>query len=486
MARQEMSMTEYADRETTFGIVPLLRPNRIYSTLDLLFVLGSFAIASWCYVQGAAVAGLLSLGQSLAVTFGGVLFPLFLICLIGVMSNRYGIDHWFCMRATWGFWGIAFLLLLATVASSSGFLAINADLYANSISRTLVAAGWDAAGSKWAVRLIAATCPILGFFIALRGVHAIKWATRIMATTLLLVGLIILILIFTQGDVSAMWNAEPLYGMGPADQTTYMLGAEWTVAFVFAWFAGIGVYTRLAKNERGAAWGIWGGYGIIMGIFIFIGAAAAYAAVSEGAAPTGDPTEYLLALGGPGLGTVALLLVAIANISTSAVALYGLTLSTKLLWPSLRYEWLAIAYTVYWVGLVLWGGVPEYYGTFLAVVGVINAPGVSLLVVDYWILRRQKLDLKACFDFRRPAYRYTGGINLVAVAAFAAGAAAYFLVYDPIDYVPRATSVFNIFTASGFAAIVSVAVYLGLALVPPIRRYMLRDRATEADRRELC
>ena len=72
------------------------------------------------------------------------------------------------------------------------------------------------------------------------------------------------------------------------------------------------------------------------------------------------------------------------------------------------------------------------------------------------------------------AYYYTGGFNLVGAAAFICGTLAYFLVYDPINYVARA-EVFNYTTGTGLSCIVAGIVYLLLAQIPSVKKYLLKD-----------
>jgi NCS1 family nucleobase:cation symporter-1 len=258
-----------------------------------------------------------------------------------------------------------------------------------------------------------------------------------------------------------------------------MLGTEWNVAFVLAWFPVIGALTRLAKGQRAANWGLWTGYGLMMAAYIYIGVAVAHVSAAGGAEATGDPTAYLLNLGGPWLGSLTLVLVGAANVSTTAVGLYGTSISTKVLWPSWRYEWVVVFWAVVVAILTVWGGVWEYYGTYLAVMGIINGPAVGLLIVDYWVVRRQRVSLRSLFE--RGAYQYTGGVNLVALASFGLGVAAFLLIYDPINYIVRSPTIFNALTVTGFATLVSAGSYVLLSMIPPVRRYLLKDRQVEGD-----
>ncbi len=469
-----LTAAEYADREARFGVVPVLGKERMYSLFDTIFVAGSYAIATWCYFQGASLAYQMSMVQALMSTFGVCLSFIILICLIGVMSSKYGIDHWLLSRAVWGEVG-TYIVLVAAMFSTWGWGAINAQMFGESLVKLLASAGADVS-SGWWVKGLGILCVVLGLLVAMRGAGAVRVATRIMGYLLVAIAIGVVVLIAISPDLGAAWRQGPLAEVEPGqERAAYMLGTEWNVAFVLSWFPVIGALTRLVKGQRQAHWGLWVGYGFMLAAYVYIGVSVAHVSAAGGAEITGDPTAYLLALGGPWLGSLTLLLVGVANVSTTAVGLYGTSISTKILWPTWRYEYVVGFWAVVVGVLTLWGGVWEYYATFLAVMGIINGPAVALLLVDYWIVRRRRLSLRSIYE--HGAYRYTGGINIVAIVSFAIGIAAFVLVYNPIDYVVRVQSVFNALTVSGFAILVSGAAYFLLSLIPPIRRYLLRDRA---------
>ena len=54
--------------------------------------MGSYAIATWNYTQGAYIASLVGFKQMLVVTIFGMLFLLLFSQLPAILSTRYGID----------------------------------------------------------------------------------------------------------------------------------------------------------------------------------------------------------------------------------------------------------------------------------------------------------------------------------------------------------------------------------------------------------
>ena len=59
----------YIRQETVTGVVPMLKGDRQYSFLDLFLSTSGFAIATWCYTQGAYVAQYLSFSRMLINIF---------------------------------------------------------------------------------------------------------------------------------------------------------------------------------------------------------------------------------------------------------------------------------------------------------------------------------------------------------------------------------------------------------------------------------
>ena len=102
-----------------------------------------------------------------------------------------------------------------------------------------------------------------------------------------------------------------------------------------------------------------------------------------------DPTEWLIYLAGPKLALLSLVFVGFANITTAAVGLYSVSVSTKLLNPELNYKAVAVYGPVLGI-LVVWNGIWTYYGVFLAVMGCINAPALALYLSDHYLVRKGK------------------------------------------------------------------------------------------------
>jgi NCS1 family nucleobase:cation symporter-1 len=152
-----------------------------------------------------------------------------------------------------------------------------------------------------------------------------------------------------------------------------------------------------------------------------------------------DPTEWLRVVGGPTYAIVSLTFVTAANFGTttagiyaSAIGLRNFVVLQKCAWTSLLLITLA---PVALVGIFI----PELFfakfGNFLALIGVAFAPLCGIQIVDYFILRRGRIDIRAIYvNAPRQPYYFWRGINPAAMIALAAGCLTYIALLDPLSY----------------------------------------------------
>ena len=157
---------------------------------------------------------------------------------------------------------------------------------------------------------------------------------------------------------------------------------------------------------------------------------------------TSNPAQWLTQVGGSLFGALALLFVIAANFGTATAGIYASTVGLKSV-PGLRkLSWNAALVLsllpVMIVGVLLPNWFFNNFGTFLAYIGVFFAPLVGILILDYFVLRRQRISIRGIYDPNRTApYYYWGGFNPAAVLAMAAGVGTYLYLLNPQTYVIR-------------------------------------------------
>ena len=122
----------YIRQETVTGVVPMLKKDRQYSFLDLFLSTSGFAIATWCYTQGAYVAQYLSFSRMLINIFCFNIVWVLIECLPVIFASRYGIDLWIWLRSVLGKKGVAILSTVISVANF-GWYAVAAGLFSSSM-----------------------------------------------------------------------------------------------------------------------------------------------------------------------------------------------------------------------------------------------------------------------------------------------------------------------------------------------------------------
>lgn len=459
-------------QEALFGTVPILSKDRVYGFLDAVLVLSGYCIATWSYTQGSYLATLVGFRQLLIGAFLGALLMLCIYQLPVILSVRYGIDIWVWLRAVFGGRGVMVMTVVIIIINYPWY-AVCADLFASSMSNLAGLVGIGV--PRGAYLLLAIACVLIGTFIAWKGIGAITWTNRVLVPMLLAVGVLVVVVGFRSVPAEVIWNYRPAGGDGP-NIIPYIVSVEANFAFVITLVGGMAGVPRLVKTERAGFWAGVLGQGVAGSFFVVVGAVMAIAMQYVTGQMVEDPTLMLATLAAPALALCSLLLVAFANIGTQAVGAYLYGVMLKSAFRSARYRVLISVLAGYVCLLCVWGRLVDYFGSFLTLSACIYAPLAALLFTDFFLVRRQRIDLRSAFDLPgHRAYRYTGGFNWVGLACVAAGVAMSLAIYDPVTGTVRCMPLFYL-TPTGFSFLGTGVLYWVLSRVPPIRRYLLRDR----------
>ena len=457
-------------RETYYGIIPVLSGERLYNFRESIFVTAGYGIATWCFVQGAFIASVLPLYMAIIATLSGIMLfavPAFLITMV---SSRYGCDIWIYQRVIYGY-RLNFLFLLLAVAFGSGWDAVNARVFADSI--LLVANTMGAGFSENLIPWIGSVCVLSGFVIAWFGPVAVRKTSFIIIPVLIGVALFMTVMILARtspGELNAVTPIAADDYRSMSDGLMYVM--ESNFAYCIAWFSCLGALPRLMKTERGNMWGHLIGMGIIMALFICVGILSGTFMNSLGIYSE-DPTEALIVIGGPVAGGISLIAIACANISTQALELYAFALATKVLKPDWEYRKILTGWLIVVLIMTFSDKIWEYYSTFVSVGGCIYAPAIAIFLADFFIVRKQKFSLRSAYMLE-DGYAYSNGFNLVTIVAFVIGVVVYFGLFNPVTYEANSPLFFYL-TGTGASFIASGLSYILLSKISPFRRYLKID-----------
>jgi nucleobase:cation symporter-1, NCS1 family len=434
---------------------PLTKADRHWNQRQLFIVLLVAAAATWCYVIGEYVGYYLNLKMGFAAMTAGSMIGMLLVTLAVVPpATRYGIDSIASAKPQFGNrgWIITVFLQYASIIGWNCLLMI---FFGKSVAQLLTTMGLvTAESSSIVIPAVTVLACIAVYLILLRGGTGLEKVSIVLFFCIVGIGLwMTIMLLANQSDAIAA--AKPAYASGSL-QWDYVTGLEIGIVSLLSWWPYIGAMVREAPNAHTATLPSMLGMGLPVPILSVIGLAAILAL------QVSDPSAWLVQLGGSFYGVIALIFVIAANLGTTLAGVYATGVGLRQV-PALS--------KVSWSTVMLLGLVPvalvsilvpdlffNNFGTFLAFIGVFFAPLCAIQIVDYLILRKQRINLRGVFTTGEGSpYHFWGGFNPASVLAMAAGFGTYLYLLNPITYASRTP--YEYLTASLPTAVVSGLVY---------------------------
>ena len=430
-------------------LAPTGPEERTWTTYNIaaLWIGMSIVITTYLLASGLMAAGMNWWQALLTISLGNilVLIPMLLNAHAG---TKYGVPFPVFVRASFGVRGANFAAI-ARALVACGWFGIQTWLGGAALDALVTAAwgGWaNITGHAfiaffvfWAVQVV-----IIWF-----GVEGVKVFESLSAPLLIGGSIALLIWGFVAGggvgNVFAT-SAELQQGQAPF-WAIFWPSLAANVGYWITLSLNIPDFTRYAQSQRSQIIGQAIGLPLTMTAFSFIGIAVTAATIVVFGEAIWDPVQLITRLTGsiPGLLILAMLIIAIAQISTNMAA--------NVVSPSFDFSNLAPKYISFRTG-----------GIITAVIGIISFPWVLLetagayvftwlvgygsllgaigavMIVDYWIVRRRQLDLADLYK-HEGRYAYSGGWNWRAIVAVLVGV------------VPVLPGFFKAATTPGFAGV---------------------------------
>ncbi len=202
----------------------------------------------------------------------------------------------------------------------------------------------------------------------------------------------------------------------------FMMGLDLVIVMPISWMPLVADYSRFSKRTTTAFWSTWWGYFLVSSWMYVLGLTATLITGN-----TEPQIQMLQLMGRMGLVVPALLMVVFSTITSDFPDIYSATCSM------LNISGKIGAKTMMWITgfvsiLVALVFPMERYETFLFFIGAMFMPLFGVVLTDYFIIRKRKLDLEQIYKVGGD-YWYFRGFNLVALLSWAAG----FVTYETIE-----------------------------------------------------
>jgi NCS1 family nucleobase:cation symporter-1 len=416
-------------------LAPVAQNARTWAWYHFAALWLGMVIAVPAYMIPAAMldAGM-SAGQAVFTVLLGNLVVLVPILLIGHAGSRYGVPFAILVRSSFGIQG--------------------AKLPA--LARALVACGWYGIqtwiGGSTLLALVnvilhknlnGAPLPFLGIgigqFIAFilfwlmqivfvsKGLDAIRkfetWTAPL--KVVVCVGLVWWA-VHAAGGAGPILSRPSAFGANGAKPGQFWL-VFWPIFTAMAGYWGalalnIPDFTRFARTQKDQAIGQAIGLPGPMALLALVSVIVTSATVIIYGHAIWDPVKLSGNIGGIGV-MIGLVIITIDTISVNIAAnLVGPAYDFSSLWPSrITYRtggYITVALGVLIAPWKLLATTQGYIFVWLTGYGALLGPIAGIMIADYWIIRRTRLDVPALYA-ANGAYRYAAGWNPVALIAFA-------------------------------------------------------------------
>jgi NCS1 family nucleobase:cation symporter-1 len=383
----------------------------------------SVVITTYTLASGLMAAGMNWWQALLTISLGNVvvLIPMVLNAHAG---TRYGIPFPVFVRASFGIRG-ANIAAMARALVACGWFGIQTWLGGLALD-ALVNELWGGWGDVAGHRAIA-----FGVFwvaqvaIIWRGMEAIKYLESWAAPLLLAGGLAVLIWAFVKvGSVTEPFSASNrLTEEGPGFWTLFWPSLAANVGYWATLSLNIPDFTRFAQSQRSQATGQALGLPTTMAAFSFIGIATTAATVVLFGEAIWDPVALMTTIGNAGAIIFAMVVIVVAQVSTNMAAnVVAPSNDFSNLWPrKISFRTGGIITAALGIAIFPWEiieNLSAYIFTWLVGYGSLLGAIGGVMIMDYWVLRRERLDLVDLYsaDPRRQ-YWYMSGFNWRAIAA---------------------------------------------------------------------
>jgi len=419
--RQPTSVEQY-------GVEPVPASERTVRWYDLFQIIVNVLLnPGLILIAGLAVASGLSFWAAVTAQVLGIAIAFAAYTVMATVGVDYGLPGIVSTRAFLGISASRWIVSTLRAVSSAFWFAF--QTLAGAMGIVAVVGVW--LGVDLSLIAVSAVFAILQASVALLGYGSLKWLSKV-AFPVKVVILGYLFYLLATHDAPGFAPSE-VFSFSNSEGWRWAVFAVWVNSVAAAWFSQVtdaADYCRYSSSRRD----MW--VGTIAAALVGTTGSAVFGAYAA-AATLGQTSNAFEVIPTLGVGGVTLFLVLVVlildNWTINVLNLYTGGLSLANLTTRLGRFWSTLAVAVVGVLLAILPAVVDDFSDFMTAMGNVFAPIVGVIIADYVVVKRGRIDVDALFDLHGP-YRYTHGVNVTALAWSAIGAVIYFFL--PTDVLP--------------------------------------------------
>jgi nucleobase:cation symporter-1, NCS1 family len=419
---------------TNPDLAPTRPEQRTWSTWHIAALWIGMAVCIPTYTLAASMIDKgMSWWQALLTVALGNLIVLIPMVLNGHAGAKYGIPFPVLMRASFGTRG-ANIPAMARALVACGWFGIQTWIGGDSIYQVLGGLGWvDIAADRLNHMTALGATPwqfacflafwLLNLHFVWHGINSIKWLESWAAPFLIVAGLALM-----AWAIAKVGDASVLFGQG----SKFTSSREFWAAFVPQLTAMVGFwatlslnipdFTRYAKSQKAQVWGQALGLPTTMTLFCFIGIVVTSATTVIFHQTIWDPVQVVAKLGNVPVIIISLVMLSVATLTTNIAANVVSPANdiSNLAPGKISFRMGGMITAVIGILMMPWylyQNLGAYIFTWLIGYSALLGPIAGIMLCDYYLLRKTRLDVEALYD-PRGVFSYGGsGVNWRAVAA---------------------------------------------------------------------
>ena len=444
-----------------FGIEAIPQSRKIVKWYDLFSIILNFLISPSTILRGGlGVAAGLSFQASVVAECSGIVVAGFFYVVMATVGVDYGIPGQVATRAIYGLRGSKVIPSFLRSIASCYWFAFQTVIGATAICAVLE----KLTGTQFLLIQVSVLFGIVQAIVAIVGYDSLKALSRVALPVKLAMFVYLFVLLANQADPNFAPGA--VLSFPGKSGWNWVIFVAWFNAAAAGWLTMITDAADFCRYSRSRA-DMWIGTLSASAIGTMIsGSLGAYAA----AATLGKIANPFVIIAGISTSWVTLFLIlvfiALDNWTINVLNLYTGGLSISNIFERLGRFWTTLIASVVGIALSAIPDVLNSYLTYATLLGNFFSPIAGVLVFDYLILKRTRLDVPALFTLDG-RYRYWGGFNLVAVVWTVLGFLFYMFAV-PATWIPTVVTI--AFTGIGYTltamAVVGRSKIMALGSVP--------------------